>query len=80
MIYVIQAKEKDEGTQCQQALIILSDGSASYEEDIFNEYNADKSVSIGALSFVVLLFCVCYLNQEREGQVVTGGGSYMLVT
>ena len=39
-----QAKDNNEGTQCQQALLILSDGSASYEKDVFEKYNAEKQV------------------------------------
>ena len=44
IIISLQAKESKEGTQCQQAILILSDGSASYEEEIFKTYNADKKV------------------------------------
>ena len=44
IIISLQAKESYEGTQCQQAILILSDGSASYEEEIFKTYNADKKV------------------------------------
>ena len=41
---VLQAKDNNEGTQCQQALLILSDGSASYHKEVFEKYNADKQV------------------------------------
>eukprot|EP00794_Sanderia_malayensis_P007133 gene7133-7938_t len=46
-----RAKQRNEGTQCQQALLILSDGSASYEKEIFNRYNSDKSIRV--FTFVV---------------------------
>eukprot|EP00112_Aurelia_sp_Birch-Aquarium-sp1_P013065 Seg2758.2 transcript_id=Seg2758.2/GoldUCD/mRNA.D3Y31 product="Voltage-dependent calcium channel subunit alpha-2/delta-3" protein_id=Seg2758.2/GoldUCD/D3Y31 len=46
-----KAKENNEGTQCQQAILILSDGSASYEEEIFKTYNADKKIRV--FTFVV---------------------------
>ena len=52
----LQAKESNEGTQCQQAILILSDGSASYEEEIFKTYNADKKVSFCAMILKSYIF------------------------
>eukprot|EP00795_Rhopilema_esculentum_P000703 gene703-10412_t len=45
------ARERNEGTQCQQALLILSDGSASYEKEIFEKYNPDKKIRV--FTFVI---------------------------
>ena len=59
IIYLPQAKESKEGTQCQQALLILSDGSASYEKEIFAKYNADKSVRIFCLFTFYFCFTIC---------------------
>ena len=46
-----RTKSRGEGTSCQQILVILSDGSASYERDLFEKYDPNNTVRV--FTFVV---------------------------
>ena len=46
-----RTKTRGEGTSCQQILVILSDGSASYERQHFEKY--DPSNTVRVFAFVV---------------------------
>ena len=46
-----RTKKRGEGTSCQQILVILSDGSASYERHLFEKYDPGNTVRV--FTFVV---------------------------